>query len=246
MVGLPSSQLSDTYVLTRYNSTLNDLLPYVVIANADTATATITITIGGVLKETFNLSKDQGVIKYYANTSAGPVVVQSTNGKNIIASLLQLRRPDNTPNNNTGWTGITQFMGLTETQISNSYVIPYYDTTDLTKYNSFQIANVDSISTNVLITIGGVLKGTYPLGVGGSQNVTYPNTAGGPVVISSDNGAKIIGSLYELKRSGTSGLFNGQNQMVGLPSSQLSDTYVLTRYNSTLNDLLPYVLFAVP
>jgi hypothetical protein len=33
---------------------------------------------------------------------------------------------------------------------------------------------------------------------------------------------------------------------MGLPWSQLSDTYVLPRYNYTLQDLLPFVVFAVP
>jgi hypothetical protein len=202
----------------------------------------IDVTIGGVPKDSYTVCKDAGQVQYFSNTSGGPIVVKSNNGTKIIASLLQYRRPGSSG----GWTGITQFMGLTSSQISSSYVIPYYDSTDATRYNSFQVANNDSISTNVKIWVGGVLKGTYPLAVGGSQNVLLANTVGGPVVISSDNGAKIIASLYELKRAGTTGLYTGQNQMMGLPQSQLSDTYVLTRYNSTLTDLLPYVIFAVP
>jgi len=66
------------------------------------------------------------------------------------------------------------------------------------------------------------------------------------VVVHSDNGAKIVVSLYELKRPGTTGLYTGQSQMMGLPWSQLSDTYIIPRYNYTLQDLLPYVVFAAP
>jgi hypothetical protein len=54
------------------------------------------------------------------------------------------------------------------------------------------------------------------------------------ILISSDNGADIIASLYELQRPAASGSCNGQSRMMGLPSGQLSDTYVFLRYNNTL------------
>ena len=84
----------------------------------------------------------------------------------------------------------------------------------------FSSVNFDSIATNVTMEIGGVLRGTYPLPVDGSQNVTFPSLVGGPVVVRSDNGAKIVASFYELKRAGTSGYWTGQTQMMGLPESQ--------------------------
>jgi Zn-dependent metalloprotease len=242
MMGLPLSQLSDTYVFPRYNYTLQDLLPFVVFANADNVPTTITVTIGGILRGTYPMASGQSMVQSYNGVNGGPVVIKSNNGAKIIASYLQYRRPGTTG----GWTGITQTMALTDEQISDTYVIPHYDYTDSTKYQHFQIANFDTIATNVTVTIGGVLKGTYPLDVGSAVNVLYPNFAGGPAVISSDNGAKLVVSLYELKRAGTSGFWTGQTQMMGLPLSQLSDTYVFPRYNYTLQDLLPFVVFAVP
>jgi len=53
-------------------------------------------------------------------------------------------------------------------------------------------------------------------------------------------------SLYELKRAGPTGYWNGQTQMMGLSWTSLSDTYVIPRYNYTLQDLLPHVVFGVP
>ena len=55
---------------------------------------------------------------------------------------------------------------------------------------------------------------------------------GGPVVISSD-GADIIASLYELQRPKNTGTWWGQSQMMGVPQTQLSDTFVFPRYNGT-------------
>jgi hypothetical protein len=242
MMGLPWTQLSDTYVIPRYNYTLQDLLPYVVFANADSLSTTVTVTIGGVVQGTYDLAAGQSRVEAYSGVNGGPVVVTSNNGAKIIASYLQYRRPGTTG----GWTGITQTMGLTDAQIADRYVFPHYDSTDATRYNSLQLANFDAEDTNVTVEIGGVVQGTFALGVGSSQNVTFAGVKGGPVVVYSDNGAKIVASLYELKRTGSSGAWTGQTTMMGLPWTQLSDTYVIPRYNYTLQDLLPYVVFAVP
>ena len=213
-----------------------------VTANFVSDNAAIDVTIGGDLKGSYPLSNGQSRVESYGGVNGGPVVIKSNNGAKIIASYLQYRRPGLTG----GWTGITQTMGLTDAEISDSYVIPYYDYADPTKYNHLQIANFDTFSTNVTVKIGGVVKETIPLGVGEAYNAKYLGVAGGPVEIYSNNGAKIVVSLYELKRAGSSGYWTGQAQMMGLPLSQLSDTYVFPRYNYTLQDLLPFVVFAVP
>jgi len=58
---------------------------------------------------------------------------------------------------------------------------------------------------------------------------------GGPVVVSSDTGAKIIASLYELRRDPTLAGWNGQSEMMGLPWEQLSDQYIIPQYFGALN-----------
>jgi LasA protease len=242
IMGLPFGQLSDTYVIPRYNYTLLDVVPYLVFANAGTQETQVTVTIGGVFQGSYPLLSGQSTVQSYPGANGGPVVIKSNNGVSIIASLLQYRRPGTSG----GWTGITQTMALTNGQISDAYVFPRYDYTDTTRYNSLQIANFDTTATNVTVEIGGALKGTYPLGIGVSQNVVYSGFAGGPVVIRSDNGADIVASLYELKRASTVGSWTGQSQIMGLPFGQLSDTYVIPRYNYTLLDVVPYLVFAVP
>jgi subtilisin family serine protease len=242
MMGLPESQLSTTYIIPRYNYTLQDVIPYLVFANAGNTSTTITVTIGGILRGTYPMAAGQSTVQSYSGVNGGPVVIASNNGVNIIASLLQFRRPGTTGE----WTGMTQTMALTNNQISDAYVFPRYDFSDLKKYNSIQLANYDSFATNIDVTIGGVLRGTYPLAAGSSQNVTFPDVVGGPVVVESDNNALIIASLYELKRTSDTGLYTGQTQMMGLPLSQISNTYIIPRYNYTLQDVIPYLIFSVP
>jgi len=202
----------------------------------------VNVSIGSEVTGTYALESGKSMVKSYPGENGGPVVVQSNNGANIIASYLQFRRPGSIG----GWTGITQTLGFTDAQVSDKYVFPHYDKTDPTRYNSLQLANFDTVPTNVIVEIGGVQQGSFSLDVGSSQNVTFDGVAGGPVVVYSDNGAQIVASLYELKRAGATGLYTGQTQMMGLSWSQLTDTYVIPRYNYTLTDLLPFVVFGVP
>ena len=208
----------------------------------ESSDASVGIEIGGSLMDTYTMSPGESHVETYLGVNGGPVVVENTIGANIVASYLQYRRPGTSG----GWTGITQTMGLTPAQISDKYAFPHYDYTDSTRYNSLQLANFDAIDTNIVVEIGGVVQGTFPMTVGNSQNVTFPGVKGGPVVVYSDNGADIVVSLYELKRAGPAGYWNGQTQMMGLSWTSLSDTYVIPRYNYTLQDLLPHVVFGVP
>ena len=241
MMAMPVTQLSDTYVFPRYNDTLLDLDAALVFANVDNVSTNVTVTIGGVLRGTYPMNAGTSQVVSYP-VVGGPVVIASDNGADIVASMVQLRRPGNSG----GWTGITQFMGVTDANISDTYVLPRYNGGDATLYNSVQIANFDSINTNVSVTIAGVLRGTYAMTAGASLNLVYAGVVGGPVVVESDNGAQIIASLYELKRAGATGLYTGQTQMMALPLAALSDTYVFPRYNDTLLDLDASLVFAVP
>ena len=216
-----------------------------VFANADDISTTVTVTIGGTLMGTYPMETGESKVVTYDSVNGGPVVVQSNNGANIIASFLQFRRPTFSGSDN--WSGITQTMFLTDAKISDAYVFPHYDWSDPgTRYNSIQLANFDTIDTNITVEIGGVLRGTYAISAGSSQNVTFPGVAGGPVIVRSDNGAEIIATLYELKRASSTGLYTGQTAMMGFLWSELSDTYIYPRYNDLPQDILPYVVFATP
>ena len=116
------------------------------------------------------------------------------------------------------------------------------------KSNAILLANVDTVSRDITVTMGGTEKGVYTLGPSQSTFVTYSGLAGGPIVVSSATGAKIIASLYELRRDPTLAGWNGQNEMMGLPWEQLSDTYLIPMYFGALKpSVLDVSLFiAVP
>jgi hypothetical protein len=204
--------------------------------------ADITVSINGDLKGTYSLDPNEHHMVKYSTAVGGPVVISNNNGVGIVASLLQLRRPGFSG----GYTGIAQLMALPIEQLSDTFVFPRYHGNDLTKYNSIEFSNLDTISTDVTVTIGGTVMGTYTVAPNAAYSVRYTTVAGGPVVVQSNNGARIISQIYELKRSGTSGFYNGQSQMTGVPGGQISDTYILPWYNGTLNDLDATLIFGIP
>jgi hypothetical protein len=71
--------------------------------------------------------------------------------------------------------------------------------------------------------------GTYTLQPSESVYKVY-NVVGGPVVVSSAVGAKIIASLYELKRAVDNTPWSGQSEMMGMPWEQMSDKYLIPIY----------------
>jgi dienelactone hydrolase len=180
-----------------------------------------------------------------ADVDGGPVEISGPSGSKIIASLNQWRRRVGT----TEWTGVSQSMALPVGNLSNVYVMPRYDYTNPTRlYNTVLLANVDTVARDITVTIGGNMMGTYTLGPSESQYKTYSGIAGGPVVVSSDTGAQIIASIYELRRDPRLAGWNGQSEMMGLPWEQLSDQYVIPIYFgvASINTLDARLFIGVP
>ena len=227
LMGLPLEQLSDTYVFPGYNNvTLNDQLR---IANVDTVPTTVTVTIGGNLKGTYPLAAGAAVRINYPGLDSGPVVVQGTSGVKIISSIRE------------AWAvnGVTksfvQLMGLPAGQLSNKYVFPAYN--NVTLNEQLRIGNVDTVATSVTVTIGGTLRGTYPLGPGQAVRINYPGLDSGPVVVEGTAGVNIISSIRSAWA--VNGVTTSFSQLMGMPAEQISDKYLFPAYNNvTLNDQL--------
>ena len=228
MMGSPWEDISDTYLIPIYfgDPSHPGLKASLYIANVDTVARDITVKIGGVVKGTYTLQKNTSQVLTYPVD--GAVEISSASGAKIVASLNQWRRYNTGVNE---WTGVTQTLALPLAKVSNIYVMPRYDYADSTRlYDAVLIANVDTVSRAITVTIGGTPMGTYTLAPSESQYKTYLGTAGGPLVVSSVTGAKIVASLYELKKDpGTSGWID-QSEMMGLPWESLAATYLIPIY----------------
>ena len=100
----------------------------------------------------------------------------------------------------------------------------------------------ESANPTVDVTIGGNLKGSYPMLTNGYKLVQYA-VEGGPVVVSSDNGANIVASLFQLRRPASTGGWTGIAHLMGIPQEQLSDTYVFPYFDATTSNM--YNVFTI-
>jgi len=130
-------------------------------------------------------------------------------------------------------------MGLPKEKLSDTYLFPAYN--NLTLNGQLRIGNVDSVATDVTVTIAGVDYGPYHLNPNESVRPTYSLDAG-PVVVKSSGGTKIIAALRDAWS--VNGQITSFVQLMGLPKELLSTTYYFPAYNNlTLSDQLR---FAVP
>jgi len=130
LMGLPQSQLSDTYLFPAYdNVSLDGQLRF---GNVGTTPTTVTVTINGVVMGSYPLNPSQGVRVNYAGLDSGPIEVKSSGGVKIIASLRDSWF------DGTNWTSYAQLMGLPSTQLSTVYLFPAYN--NVTYDNQLRIA----------------------------------------------------------------------------------------------------------
>ena len=229
VMGLPGGQLSDTYWFPAYNNvSLDDQVRF---GNVGSAPTTVTVTIGGVVRGTYPLNPSESRRVSYSLDS-GPVKVQSSGGVKIIASLRDSWW------DGSKWSSYFQLMGLPGGQLSDTYLFPAYDNISLD--GQLRFGNVGNAPTTVTVTIGGVVRGSYPLAPNQSQRVSY-SLDSGPVKVQSSGGVPIIVSLRDSWWDGSR--WSSYAQLMGLPGGQLSSTYLFPAYNNlSLDDQLRFGL----
>ena len=227
LMGLPDTQLSDTYYFPAYNNvTLSDQLRFANLGNAQT---TVTVKIGSVVNQSYVLQAGESLRVSYPGVDAGPVTV-SSNSQLIIAALRNAWSQNGIVES---W---VQLMGLPDTQLATTYYFPAYN--NVTLSDQLRFANLGNAQTTVTVKIGSVVNQSYVLQAGESLRVSYPGVDSGPVTVSS-NSQPIIAALRNAWSQ--NGIVESWSQMMGLPASQLSTAYYFPAYNNvTLSDQLRF------
>ena len=210
------------------NITLNEQLRFGNVGNADT---TVTVIIGGNVVGTYLVHPNEQKRVGYPLDS-GPVVVEGSDPNvPIIAAIRSAWFNGPTVES---W---VQLMGLPASQVSNKYLFPAYDNVNVN--GQLRFGNIGNADTTVTVTIGGQVQGSYLLHPNEQKRVGYAlNT--GPVVIEGSNpNVPIIAALRDALVTNTG--VESFTQVMGLPASQLSDTFVLPAYNNvTLSEELRF------
>jgi len=228
MLGMPLDELDTTYYFPvfdtkRYRTQLR-------FANLGTNPTNVTVKIGKVEKDIFNLDIGQDKRVTYDNLDDGPVVI-SSDGELIVASMRVLyNNGPGTPVEN-----FAEMLGMPANRLTTAYMFPFYNNKDFASI--LRIANVGTSSTNVTISINGEPMGTYPLEKDTFKRVSY-NIKNGPVVIESD-GQPIVASMNFHYSPDGGKTYTGFSEMLGLLLDDLDTAFYFpvfdtVRYNTQL------------
>jgi len=123
LMGLPTTSLDTHYSFPIYNNV--DFNAQLRFGNVGSIPTTVTVTINGVLKGTYNVASNESKRLSYNGMNSGPVVVQSMGGVPIVASMRVAY------SNGTAVTSFSEMMGLPRSQLSTTYIFPWYNNLDL-------------------------------------------------------------------------------------------------------------------
>jgi hypothetical protein len=214
MMGLPQGQVDTTFWLPWYNNV--DLDTQLRIANVSGSQATVTVTIGGVPKPSFNLAAGASTrVSYPVNS--GPVKIVST--QNIVAAERVIYKVNGVN------TSFSEMMALPQRQLDTAYYLPWYNNVDLD--TQLRIANVSGSQASITVTIGGVPQPSFNLAAGASTRVSYPVNNGPVKIQSTQNIVAAERVIYKVNNVNTS-----FTEMMALPASGVSSTFWLPWYNN--------------
>jgi photosystem II stability/assembly factor-like uncharacterized protein len=163
-----------------------------------------------------------GQIKHerYASINDGPIQIVSPDNIPLVASERVIYRINGVH------TSYTEMMALPNSQLDNTYWLPWYNNVDLD--TQLRFANVSGASAIVRVSIGGTEVGSFNLPPGESTRRSFAGVNDGPVKIQSN--VNIVAAerlIYKVNGVNTS-----FTEMMALPDSQLDTTYWLPWYNN--------------
>jgi mannan endo-1,4-beta-mannosidase len=220
LMALPNNQLDNIYWLPWYNN--KSLDTQLRIANVSATDATVHVTIGGVemTDSPYTLAPGASKRLSYVGIDKGPVKIMSD--VNIVVAERLIYKVNGVS------TSFSEMMALPNSQLDNTYWLPWYNSKDLD--TQLRFANVSATEATIHVTIGGVeMTGSpFTLAPGASKRLSYVGIDKGPVKIVSDqNIVTAERVIYKVNAIATS-----FSEMMGLPNSSLDITYWLPWYNN--------------
>jgi uncharacterized protein YcfL len=160
----------------------------------------------------------------FAGINNGPVKIESDHGVPIVAAERVIYKVNGTN------TSFSEMMALPNSQLTNTYWLPWYNNVDLD--TQLRFGNVSSNPATVHVYIGtDEMPGSpFTLQPGESTRQSFAGINNGPVKIQSDHGVPIVAAervVYKVNGNNTS-----FTEMMASPNSQLNTTYWLPWYNN--------------
>jgi hypothetical protein len=233
MMALPNKALDTTYWLPWYNNV--DLDTQLRFANVSGSTAQVHVYIGGaeMPNSPFTLLPGASTRQSFSGVNNGTVKIVSN--VPIVAAERLIYKVAGVN------TSFTEMMALPNSQLDNTYWLPWYNNADLD--TQLRFANVhDTQTAEVHVYIGGVEVPNSPFSLlpGASTRQSFAGINNGPVKIVS-NVPIVAAERLIYKVGGVNASFS---EMMALPNSALDTLYWLPWYNNV--DLDTQLRFGVP
>jgi probable HAF family extracellular repeat protein len=231
-LGFPNDQLTTRYWFTRYAYNAN-VKTWILVTNPDpNQDADVKVYIGDLTNahDSFTIPAGTAVSRYYEGIAGGPVVVESTNGVKIFTSEHRNYQ-----------TSFSETLGFPDNQLTTKYWFTRY------AYNAnvktwILVANTDpNQDADVKVYVGDLTNAVDSFTLPAKTAIALPphqGLAGGPVVVESTNGVKILASEHRNYQTSFS-------ETVGFPDDQLTTKYWFTRYAYNAN-VKTWILVANP
>ena len=180
----------------------------------------------------FTLLAGESTRQSFAGINDGPVKIVSD--QNIVAAERLIYRVNGKN------TSFSEMMALPNSQLDNTYWLPWYNNADLD--TQLRFANTTNSTATVHIYIGGTeMQGSpFTLLPGESTRQSFAGINNGPVQIVSN--VPIVAAERLIYR--VNGVNTSFTEMMALPNSELDVTYWLPWYNNV--DLDTQLRFGVP
>jgi hypothetical protein len=233
LMGVPTSQLSNDYWLPYYKMNTTDTDSQLRFTNTSaTESTTVSVYLGNNPTPLYTklLPASSADRVFFPNTVGGPVrIVGSNPNVKILAGMRVIYG---------GNMSFDELMAYPASGISSQeYWFPFYNHNNVNLFSELRIANTSSTqSAEVQIYIGGALKHTGTIPPLTPFLKTFPGLMGGPVRVVSTGAtpAPIVTSLG-LRYKNAQGKFTF-SELMGVPTSQLSNDYWLPYYKMNTTD----------
>jgi hypothetical protein len=181
----------------------------------------IEVSVGGVVKNTYDDPPQQSIRVSYAGLDSGPVKISRSDDVKIIAAERMIYRVFG---QNTSY---SEMMALPNSQLDTTYWLPWYNNVGLD--TQLRIGNVSATQATVHIYIGGnEMQGSpFTLAPGASTRRSYAVDNGPVQIVSSVPIVAAERMIYRAFGQNTS-----YSEMMALPNGQLDTTYWLPWYNN--------------
>jgi glucose/arabinose dehydrogenase/photosystem II stability/assembly factor-like uncharacterized protein len=228
------------YTFTPSNRTYNNVTAnqtnqnYTAAFNPASGCANITVTIGANLIGSYGLLPGQEKREFY-DASGGPVVVESTNGFDIIAAIrLQSMQSGTLLDYN-------ESMGIPEGSLSTKYIFPVYENKWAPLNSQLRFAHLGTGTKTIKVTIG-TETWTYDVAEGQDKRI-FLDRSGGPVIVESEDGVTKIVAAIRLQAM-SNNVLHAYSETFGIPIEDLSTRYYFPVYENLWAPLNSQLRFA--